>query len=34
MSKSFENIFINCNDEDMDEMIVSLRNMLNKIEGK
>lgn len=33
MSSSFENIFINCNDEDMDDMIVSLRNMLNKIEG-
>ena len=34
MSSSFENIFSNCSEEDMDEMIVDLRKILNKIEGK
>ena len=34
MSDSFENIFSNCSDEDMDEMIISLRKILDKVEGK
>lgn len=34
MSDSFKNIFSNCSDEDMDDMLVLLRTILNKIEGK
>lgn len=34
MNDSFENIFKNCSEEDIDEMLISLRNILDKIEGK